>query len=52
MKALLFFKVPPPNLQGKLKGKKTSMQVTYPVSYRYNGGIPIDGEWYAGYEVG
>jgi len=25
--------------------------VTYPVSYRYNGGIVIDDTWYEGYEV-
>ncbi len=25
--------------------------VTYPVSYRYNGGTIVDGEWYDGYEV-
>lgn len=25
--------------------------VTYPVSYDYNGGIVIDGEWYKGFEV-
>jgi hypothetical protein len=28
-----------------------SFLVTFPVSYRYNGGIVIDDEWYAGYEV-
>ena len=25
--------------------------VTFPVSYTYNGGIVIEGEWYDGYEV-
>lgn len=25
--------------------------VTYPVSYRYNGGTVIDGKWYEGFEV-
>jgi len=25
--------------------------VSYPVSYRYNGGISIDGKWYEGYKV-
>lgn len=28
-----------------------SFLVTYPVSYRYNGGTIVDGEWYEGYEV-
>ena len=28
-----------------------SYLVTYPVSYRYNGGIIIDGKWYEGYTV-
>ena len=28
-----------------------SYLVNYPVSYRYNGGILIDGEWYGGYDV-
>ena len=26
-------------------------EVQFPTSYRYNGGIIIDGEWYDGYEV-
>ena len=26
-------------------------EVTYPVSYTYNGGIIIDDEWYDGFEV-
>lgn len=30
---------------------KPEYQVTYPVSYTYNGGIIIDGEWYKGYKV-
>ena len=25
--------------------------VTFPVSYRYNGGTIVNGEWYSGYEV-
>ena len=28
-----------------------SCLVTFPVSYNYNGGIVIDGEWYEGVEV-
>jgi len=28
-----------------------SFLVTYPTSYRYNGGIVIDGKWYQGYKV-
>jgi hypothetical protein len=28
-----------------------SFLVTYPVSYRYNGGIIVDGKWYEGYKV-
>ena len=26
--------------------------VKYPVSYRYNGGIIVEGKWHDGYEVG
>ena len=48
----LYINVPSPDLRGKLKGKKTSAEVTYSVSYTYNGGIIINGEWYAGYKVG
>jgi hypothetical protein len=49
------FKVPSPDLSGwvrKIKGKRTSVEVTFPVSYRYNGGISIGEDWYPGYEVG
>ncbi len=28
-----------------------SYLVTYPVSYRYNGGIIVDGKWYEGFKV-
>ena len=28
-----------------------SFEITYPVSYEYNGGIIIDGKWYKGYDV-
>jgi hypothetical protein len=45
-----FKKYPRPKL---LKTEKwcDSCLVTYPISYRYNGGITIDGEWYEGVEV-
>lgn len=31
--------------------KGLAHEVTYPVSYRYNGGIIVEGEWYEGHEV-
>mgnify|MGYP001609667437 CR=1 FL=1 len=45
-----WYKCPVPNVK---KGKKwlTSHLVTYPVSYRYNGGIIIKGKWYDGFKV-
>lgn len=51
MKPGKYFKCPQPVL--KYKGEKwgSGKIVTYPVSYRYNGGTIIDGEWYDGYEV-
>lgn len=58
------FVCPAPDLRGKeldRKGRqRKSVEVTYPVSYRYNGGIllkpdgswdPDNGDWYPGYEV-
>jgi len=43
-------KYPKPELT---KGEKwlDSHLVTYPVSYRYNGGIVIDGQWHNGVSV-
>jgi hypothetical protein len=35
----------------RIRKGHNSIEVEYPVSYRYNGGISIDGEWYTGYEV-
>lgn len=32
--------------------KRDGMEVKYPVSYKYNGGIVIDGKWYDGFKVG
>lgn len=36
--------------QSKFK-KGKSFEVSFPVSYKYNGGIVIDGKHYDGYEV-
>jgi hypothetical protein len=33
------------------KTHKDGCEVTFPVSYEYNGGIVIKGKWYKGYEV-
>lgn len=60
-----YFICPQPDLRGqesKIKGKRTSREVTFPVSYRYNGGIVLtpkgrmsfddpDAKWYAGFTV-
>ena len=27
-------------------------QVTFPVSYKYNGGVVVEGQWFEGFEVG
>lgn len=37
----------------KIKGRRTSVEVQYDVSYVYNGGTDMtpDGEWYDGFEV-
>ena len=43
------FHYPATDLTGK--AKKAPCEVKYAVSYRYNGGTTIDGEWYGGYEV-
>lgn len=46
---------PAPDLRGRERDKKgkllDSVEVTYPVSYCYNGGTSIDGKLYTGYEV-
>lgn len=46
--------MPQPDLRGrelKIKKGRTSIEVTFPVSYRYNGGIVLPEGWYPGYEV-
>jgi len=35
----------------KHAGKTKPVQVTYAISYNYNGGIVVDDKWYAGYDV-
>lgn len=48
-----YIHVPRPRLtatSGKSRGKGIR-EVTYPVSYTYNGGVVVQGEWYAGYQV-
>lgn len=56
----MFFKYPKPDLipVSKRKARKAiddpnsnGYEVTFPVSYRYNGGIDIGDEWYEGFEV-
>jgi len=42
------FKCPPTDLRGYWGEGK---EVTYAVSYSYNGGIVIENKWYDGYEV-
>lgn len=48
-----YFLCPAPDLtklsKKSLAGK--SVEVTFAVSYRYNGGTIINDKWYAGYEV-
>jgi hypothetical protein len=43
------FKSPVTDLRGHAPTERE--EVTYDVSYTYNGGIVIDGEWYDGVEV-
>lgn len=43
-------KFPAPDLRSKCKPGKT-VEVTFPVSYRYNGGIEYEGKYYAGFKV-
>lgn len=43
------FKSPPTDL--RCYQPKERQEVTYAVSYTYNGGIVIDDKWYEGYEV-
>jgi len=42
-----FFEVEQPDLR-RYNGE---CEVTFPVSYTYNGGIIIDGKWYKGFRV-
>ena len=56
MKANYFQCPQPTTIPASSKDKRLAFQgkahdVTYPVSYRYNGGIVIKDQWYAGYEV-
>lgn len=54
MKSGKYFKCPQPILDYHKRGLEKwgkGKIVTYPVSYRYNGGTIIDGEWYDGFEV-
>jgi len=44
-----FYKCPPTDLRCHQPMERAS--VMYDVSYTYNGGTVIDGEWYDGYEV-
>lgn len=46
----MFKKFPRPKLL-KTENWSDGCLVTFPVSYRYNGGIAIDGEYYKGFEV-
>lgn len=51
-----FYRMPKAEFNVDKKNKKKqqmgqSFEVTYPVSYRYNGGIIVDGKWYKGYDV-
>jgi hypothetical protein len=50
---MAYYKVPFTGFTSKKKAKypEGAFIVTYPVSYRYNGGIVIGDEWYDGYEV-
>jgi hypothetical protein len=43
------FKCTPTDLRGYHPTERE--EVTYDVSYVYNGGITVDGEWYDGFEV-
>lgn len=47
------FKTMPRPVLTEKSGKKVvgGREVTFPVSYRYNGGTIIGNEWYQGYEV-
>ena len=51
MVRMAYFKCPVPKLRRMKKNLLGEGAVTYPVSYRYNGGIVVDGKWYEGYEV-
>lgn len=55
-----FFKCPKPELTpvSKREAQKAidnpnskGYEVAFPVSYRYNGGIIVDDEWYEGFDV-
>jgi len=41
-----YFRVKRPDLSKQRRG-----EVTYPVSYRYNGGIIVNGQWVQGFKV-
>jgi len=44
------YEMPAPVISA-LTGRRRRKEISYPVSYRYNGGVIIDGELYAGYKV-
>jgi hypothetical protein len=45
------FNYPAPIIKAPKKIPKLGKRVTFPVSYRYNGGTFVDGEWYDGFFV-
>ncbi len=47
---MAYFKVKAPQLERRERWLKRHL-VVYPVSYTYNGGIIVDGDWYEGFEV-
>jgi hypothetical protein len=56
-KKMSFFKMPQPDLipettkDKRLASNGKTHNVTYPVSYRYNGGIIIGDKWFNGYKI-
>jgi hypothetical protein len=45
-----YFQCPRPVIE-PLKPGKNSREITFPVSYTYNGGMVKDDKWYKGYHV-
>jgi hypothetical protein len=50
MKSDLFFHCSPTDLRGHTPGER-GCEVQYAVSYEYNGGTTVAGQWYKGYKV-